>query len=136
VHLIFWDLGGQAGLRSIWDKYYAESNALIYLIDASAGPGHRHTRLCASPRRSLLMFLSAARDFRCFLSGIPSIAVHPPRGLDSVTWCNVQIRCIGPLVCRRPCHELVAQTRVRLRSYMNTPKGHSTAFCLTPCLAG
>ena len=36
VHLIFWDLGGQAGLRSIWDKYYAESNALIYLIDASA----------------------------------------------------------------------------------------------------
>ena len=39
MHLIFWDLGGQAGLRSIWDKYYAESNALIYLIDASAGLG-------------------------------------------------------------------------------------------------
>ncbi len=36
MHLIFWDLGGQAGLRSIWDKYYAETNALIYLIDSSA----------------------------------------------------------------------------------------------------
>jgi ADP-ribosylation factor related protein 1 len=33
--LVFWDLGGQAGLRSIWDKYYAETHAIIFVIDAS-----------------------------------------------------------------------------------------------------
>lgn len=32
--LIFWDLGGQAGLRSIWDKYYAESHAILYVVDS------------------------------------------------------------------------------------------------------
>jgi ADP-ribosylation factor related protein 1 len=36
--LIFWDLGGQAGLRSIWDKYYAESHAILYVVDSSATP--------------------------------------------------------------------------------------------------
>lgn len=34
--LIFWDLGGQAGLRSIWDKYYAESHAILYVVDSGA----------------------------------------------------------------------------------------------------
>ena len=34
--LMFWDLGGQTGLRSIWDKYYLESHAIIYVVDASA----------------------------------------------------------------------------------------------------
>lgn len=33
--LVFWDLGGQAGLRSIWDKYYGECHALMYVVDAS-----------------------------------------------------------------------------------------------------
>ncbi|GAB4822733.1 hypothetical protein N2152v2_009779 [Parachlorella kessleri] len=33
--LVFWDLGGQAGLRSIWDKYYGESHALMFVVDAS-----------------------------------------------------------------------------------------------------
>ena len=32
---MFWDLGGQTGLRSIWDKYYADSHAIIYVVDAS-----------------------------------------------------------------------------------------------------
>lgn len=34
--LIVWDLGGQAGLRSIWDKYYAESHAILYVVDSGA----------------------------------------------------------------------------------------------------
>ena len=34
--LMLWDLGGQTGLRSIWDKYYADSHAIIYVVDASA----------------------------------------------------------------------------------------------------
>lgn len=33
--LLFWDLGGAAGLRSIWDKYYADSHALIYVVDST-----------------------------------------------------------------------------------------------------
>mmetsp|Transcript_8846 Transcript_8846/g.18904 ORF Transcript_8846/g.18904 Transcript_8846/m.18904 type:complete len:200 (+) Transcript_8846:89-688(+) len=33
--LIFWDLGGQTGLRSIWDKYYDESHAVIFVVDSA-----------------------------------------------------------------------------------------------------
>ncbi|KAK3151818.1 hypothetical protein QOZ80_3AG0251010 [Eleusine coracana subsp. coracana] len=34
--LVFWDLGGQIGLRTIWEKYYEESHGVIYVIDAAA----------------------------------------------------------------------------------------------------
>ncbi|GAQ77681.1 GTP-binding ADP-ribosylation factor-like protein [Klebsormidium nitens] len=33
--LIFWDLGGQLGLRSIWEKYYEEAHAVLYVVDAA-----------------------------------------------------------------------------------------------------
>jgi ADP-ribosylation factor related protein 1 len=33
--LVLWDLGGQRGLQSIWDKYYVESHAVIYVVDAA-----------------------------------------------------------------------------------------------------
>lgn len=36
--VIFWDLGGQARLRSIWDNYYAEAHGLMFVVDA-ADPG-------------------------------------------------------------------------------------------------
>lgn len=32
---MFWDLGGQEELQSLWDKYYAESHGVIYLIDSA-----------------------------------------------------------------------------------------------------
>lgn len=32
---MFWDLGGQIRMRSIWDKYYAEANAMIFVIDSA-----------------------------------------------------------------------------------------------------
>jgi ADP-ribosylation factor related protein 1 len=35
AQLIFWDLGGQSGLRSIWDKYFDETHAVVYVVDAS-----------------------------------------------------------------------------------------------------
>lgn len=35
VRLNFWDLGGQEELQSLWDKYYAESHAVIYVVDSS-----------------------------------------------------------------------------------------------------
>lgn len=34
-NLIFWDLGGQSGLRGIWDKYYSEAHAVVYVVDAA-----------------------------------------------------------------------------------------------------
>jgi ADP-ribosylation factor related protein 1 len=33
--VVFWDLGGQSGLRGIWEKYYAEAHALVFVVDAS-----------------------------------------------------------------------------------------------------
>jgi ADP-ribosylation factor related protein 1 len=32
--LVFWDLGGQEDLQSLWDKYYSESHGVIYVIDS------------------------------------------------------------------------------------------------------
>ena len=33
--LVFWDLGGQAQLRSIWEKYFAESHAVVFVVDST-----------------------------------------------------------------------------------------------------
>ncbi|KAL1320202.1 hypothetical protein HN51_064912 [Arachis hypogaea] len=33
--LVFWDLGGQPGLRSIWEKYYEEAHAVVFVVDAA-----------------------------------------------------------------------------------------------------
>jgi len=33
--LIFWDLGGQVGLRSIWDKYFDEAHGVVFVVDAA-----------------------------------------------------------------------------------------------------
>ncbi|XP_046390927.1 ADP-ribosylation factor-related protein 1 [Ischnura elegans] len=35
IRLHFFDLGGQEELQSLWDKYYAESHAVIYVVDSS-----------------------------------------------------------------------------------------------------
>ena len=34
VRLNFWDLGGQEELQSLWDKYYEECHAVIYVVDS------------------------------------------------------------------------------------------------------
>ena len=34
VRVNFWDLGGQSELQCLWDKYYSESHAVIYIVDA------------------------------------------------------------------------------------------------------
>jgi len=35
VKLIFWDLGGQSELRSIWDKYFRDTHGLIFVLDSA-----------------------------------------------------------------------------------------------------
>ena len=32
---MFWDVGGQKSLRKIWTKYFAECNAVLFIIDGS-----------------------------------------------------------------------------------------------------
>lgn len=34
AQVIIWDLGGQIKMRSIWEKYYAEANAVIFVVDS------------------------------------------------------------------------------------------------------
>ena len=38
IKLIVWDLGGQLGLRNIWDKYFSDCHAILYVVD-STNPG-------------------------------------------------------------------------------------------------
>ncbi|KAG9474601.1 hypothetical protein GDO78_004738 [Eleutherodactylus coqui] len=69
VRLMFWDLGGQEELQALWDKYYAESHGVIYVIDSTD-----ETRLSESKRafgkfESLILSL---RPFQGCLS-IPDI---------------------------------------------------------------
>lgn len=33
--VIFWDLGGQTKIRSMWEKYYDEADAVIYVVDSA-----------------------------------------------------------------------------------------------------
>lgn len=33
--LVIWDLGGQAGLQKIWDKYYSDCHALVFVVDST-----------------------------------------------------------------------------------------------------
>ncbi|CCI10531.1 unnamed protein product [Albugo candida] len=34
TQILFWDLGGQERLRTIWSKYYGDSHGIIFVIDA------------------------------------------------------------------------------------------------------
>jgi len=55
--LIFWDLGGQVGLRSIWEKYFEEAHAVIFVVDSAD-----HERLCVS--RDILEGILSNRDLK------------------------------------------------------------------------
>nr|XP_033818967.1 ADP-ribosylation factor-related protein 1 isoform X5 [Geotrypetes seraphini] len=59
VRLMFWDLGGQEELQSLWDKYYAESHGVIYVIDSTD-----EERLSESKKAFDLPFHSRHQD--CF----------------------------------------------------------------------
>ena len=32
---ILWDLGGQLKMRAIWERYYSEANAVVFVVDAA-----------------------------------------------------------------------------------------------------
>jgi len=31
----FWDLGGQRDLQSIWERYYSECHAIVFVVDST-----------------------------------------------------------------------------------------------------
>ena len=35
AQLVIWDLGGQIKMRSIWEKYYTEANAVVFVVDSA-----------------------------------------------------------------------------------------------------
>jgi hypothetical protein len=35
AQIIFWDLGGQSKMRTIWERYYNSANAVVFVVDSS-----------------------------------------------------------------------------------------------------
>ena len=68
--LILWDLGGQAGLRSIWDKYYAESHAILYVVDSGTAPTLDMQSLCKVVTRSAEHVILVSRGEACGMPGL------------------------------------------------------------------
>ncbi|XP_075757075.1 ADP-ribosylation factor-related protein 1 isoform X1 [Pelodiscus sinensis] len=64
ARLMFWDLGGQDELQSLWDKYYAESHGIIYVIDSTD-----EERLSESKRAFEKVVISEA------LEGVPILVL-------------------------------------------------------------
>ena len=73
IRLNFWDLGGQEELQSLWDKYYAESHAVIYIVDSSD-----HERLDESKDAFDKMIVSEA------LEGVPLLLLANKQDLPEV----------------------------------------------------
>ena len=61
AQLLLWDLGGAPGLRSIWDKYYADSHALLFVVDASQPERCAYAHYACSS----LLHMYRAQDTRC-----------------------------------------------------------------------
>lgn len=61
IQLQVWDLGGQSSIRPYWRCYYADTAAIIYVVDASD-----HARL-PTARAELLAMLSEEELAKCKL---------------------------------------------------------------------
>lgn len=92
--LIFWDLGGQAGLRSIWDKYYSESHAILFVVDCTD-----EARL--DEAKSALDCALASRD----LFGAPLLVIANKQDEDGAVSGTVVSDHLGESALRshRPC---------------------------------
>ena len=33
--MIIWDLGGQTKMRKVWESYYREANAVVFVVDSA-----------------------------------------------------------------------------------------------------
>lgn len=98
IRLNFWDLGGQEELQSLWDKYYAESHAVIYIIDSSDKDRLQESKLAFEK-----MVASEA------LHGVPLLVVANKQDVPdcmTVTEIKQVFRESNHLIGRRDCHVL------------------------------
>ncbi|XP_041432782.1 ADP-ribosylation factor-related protein 1-like isoform X7 [Xenopus laevis] len=72
VRLMFWDLGGQEELQALWDKYYAESHGVIYVIDSTD-----ETRLSESKHAFERMISSES------LEGVPILVLANKQDVET-----------------------------------------------------
>ncbi|XP_054836728.1 ADP-ribosylation factor-related protein 1 isoform X1 [Eublepharis macularius] len=75
ARLMFWDLGGQEELQSLWDKYYAESHGVIYVIDSTD-----EERLSESKRAFEKMITSEV------LEGVPLLVLANKQDVEGLTY--------------------------------------------------
>ncbi|KAI7690145.1 hypothetical protein SSS_09047 [Sarcoptes scabiei] len=45
IVLNFWDLGGQAELQCLWEKYYSDAHAIIFIMDSSDSERIQNSKL-------------------------------------------------------------------------------------------
>ncbi|KJE95914.1 GTPase [Capsaspora owczarzaki ATCC 30864] len=119
--IIFWDLGGQTSLQSLWNKYYEEAHGVVYVVDSSDPD-----RI----RQSQEAFDQLVGDSN--LENVPILVLANKQDRDgclSVVQVkevfNQSARRIGPRACKvepvsavtgegiRPAMEWLAQTLVR-----------------------
>ncbi|XP_071837622.1 ADP-ribosylation factor-related protein 1-like [Apostichopus japonicus] len=96
VRLVFWDLGGQEELQSLWDKYYAESHAVIYVIDSSDPDRLEESRLAFEE-----MLKSEA------LYSVPVLVLGNKQDLEgclSVSDIKKEFNKSSSLIGKRDCH--------------------------------
>ncbi|XP_022102625.1 ADP-ribosylation factor-related protein 1-like [Acanthaster planci] len=96
IRLMFWDLGGQEELQALWDKYYAESHAVIYVVDSSD-----KERLAASRLAFDKMISSEA------LHGVPLLVLANKQDLPDVLHVSdikAEFNKSASSIGRRDCH--------------------------------
>jgi ADP-ribosylation factor related protein 1 len=54
TQVVLWDLGGQLKMRAVWERYYSEANAVVFVVDASDPERLQESyaaylEVCASP---------------------------------------------------------------------------------------
>jgi len=93
--LIFWDLGGQSGLRTIWDKYYESCHAIIFMVDAV------NVARFQESKAALDSVLKSSE-----LKGVPLLLFANKQDIPNAkSWREVQSYFVGEggLADKRPC---------------------------------
>ncbi|XP_015423179.1 PREDICTED: ADP-ribosylation factor-related protein 1 isoform X1 [Myotis davidii] len=89
ARLMFWDLGGQEELQSLWDKYYAECHGVIYVIDSTD-----EDRLSESKQAFEKMVMSEALD------GVPILVLANKQDVEQR---GARGHRVDGEVCRAEC---------------------------------
>ena len=54
--MVIWDLGGQVKMRSMWEKYYAEADVVIFLLDSSDVARFDEAKIAYGNYLSIILF--------------------------------------------------------------------------------